>query len=86
MRLSLVEKFVASVVVGSVMAWSAAVTSAQEADRIAAAKKEGKLQIYSVMPRSYNDSIAKAFQQRYPFAQLTFFRSRGDALLTRIVT
>ncbi|MBI2360180.1 MAG: extracellular solute-binding protein [Deltaproteobacteria bacterium] len=86
MRLGLAGKSVASVVAGLMMAWSAAVTSAQEADRIAAAKKEGKLQIYSVMPRSYNDSIAKAFQQKYPFAQLTFFRSRGDALLARIVT
>lgn len=72
--------------VGLMLAWGAAGASAEEADGIAAAKKEGKLQIYSVMPRSYNDSVAKAFERRYPFAQLTFFRSRGDALLTRIVS
>lgn len=86
MRPGLVGKLMPSVVVGLMMAWSGDVTKAQEADRVAAAKKESKLQIYSVMPRSYNDSIARAFQQRYPFAQLTFFRSRGDALLTRMVT
>lgn len=74
------------VAMGLMLAWTTAAAGAQEAERTAAARKEGKLRIYSVMPRSYNDSVAKAFERKYPFAQLSLFRSRGDALLTRIVS
>jgi iron(III) transport system substrate-binding protein len=86
MRSTVHKNLLCSMAAVLMLASAAAVAGAQEGERVAAAKKEGKLQIYSVMPTSYNDSVAKAFQQRYPFAQLTFFRSRGDALLARIVS
>lgn len=63
----------------------AATPRAQEEDRVAAAKKEGRLQIYSVMPATYNQRMADAFSRKYPFAQTTYYRSRGDALLNRVL-
>jgi len=55
-------------------------------ERIAAAKKERPLRIYSVMPATYNESIFKAFTQRVPFAQASYYRAASDVLLTRILT
>ena len=59
---------------------------AQEENRVAAAKKEGKLQIYSVMPATYNQRMAESFSRKYPFAQITYYRSRGEALINRVLS
>ncbi|OGP97719.1 MAG: hypothetical protein A2W10_05760 [Deltaproteobacteria bacterium RBG_16_55_12] len=64
----------------------AATPRAQEEDRAAAAKKEGRLQIYSVMPATYNQRMAETFSRKYPFAQITYYRSRGEALLNRVLS
>ncbi len=63
----------------------AAVSWAQEEERLAAAKREGKLKIYSLMPLTYNQQMAEAFSRKYPFAQVTYYRSRGETLLNRIL-
>src|SRR3972149_9578426 len=62
----------------------AATPRAQEEDRAAAAKKEGRLQIYSVMPATYHQRMAETFSRKYPFAQSTYYRSRGEALPNRV--
>jgi iron(III) transport system substrate-binding protein len=60
-------------------------SSAQEGRRVAAAKKEGQLRIYTLMPATYNQAMVDAFTQKYPFAHITYYRSRGETLLQRIL-
>jgi len=55
-------------------------SKAQQQELMAGAKKERELRIYTVMPVTYNQRMLEAFSQRYPFARLTYFRSRGDVL------
>ncbi|HZD39904.1 MAG TPA: extracellular solute-binding protein [Terriglobales bacterium] len=59
--------------------------SAQEAKSIEAAKQEKQLRIYSLMPATYNQAIADAFTQQYPFARIITYRSRGETLLQRVL-
>jgi iron(III) transport system substrate-binding protein len=57
----------------------------QEGKSNAAARKEGQLRIYSLMPATYNQAMADAFTRKYPFARITYYRSRGETLLQRVL-
>ena len=64
---------------------AAAASWAQEQERITAAAKERDLRIYSLMPASYNQAMADSFTRKYPFAQITYYPSRGEALLNPVL-
>ncbi|MBI4283047.1 MAG: extracellular solute-binding protein [Chloroflexi bacterium] len=58
----------------------------KQAERIEMAKKEGKLVWYTGLPIQPAQRIVDAFQKKYPFIKMTFFRSSAEAMINRILT
>src|SRR5262245_46339747 len=68
---------------------SASVGFAQEIKRealIEGAKKEGKLQIYSLLVVTDHQQIIDRFKAKYPFIDVALYRATSERLYTRIET
>ncbi|HWP56735.1 MAG TPA: ABC transporter substrate-binding protein [Candidatus Acidoferrales bacterium] len=68
-----------------VLLWTEIVLCAQE-QTLSAARKEGKLVLYTAMQPEDSTKLLDLYRSRYPFVEASFFRAGSAPLLNRILT
>jgi hypothetical protein len=53
---------------------------------IEGARKEGKLQVYALLVVSDHLQIIQRFKEKYPFIDVSLWRSTGENIFNRVVT
>jgi len=69
---------------GLFTALSAATTWAQEADRVAKAKKEGLVNLYTSWDVERSSEMKKLFEKRYPGIQMNVYRATSGVFSSKI--